>query len=130
MSGPVIEAQYENVLVDALLSTNPETEPIYVGGFRTANVAIVLVHDAATKVDMECLVAFPSDDSKWFVLQEVDFSAPPIYTSSDAVWSKNVIGNANWIWRIPTDCTRMKFVFSALAPGTDAISVTVRVDAG
>ena len=130
MAGPVVEAQYDNLLVGAALSGSPETDPIEVGGFRSANVAISLTHDAATRVDMECQVAFPSDDNKWFKMQELDGTSPPVNASSDAVWQKNVSGDVNWIWRVPADCTRMKFLFSAQAPGADTIDVSVRVDAG
>ena len=129
-SNAVVEGQYDSLLEAAALSSSPITEPFYVGGFRTANVAVSLTHDAATEVTMECYVAFPSDDTAWFKLQNVNTAGDPLYTSEDAVWTKAVSGDAAWIWRIPTDCTRMKLAFSATAPGADAIDVSVRVDAG
>ena len=126
--GPIKEKLFDAVLENVLLSSNPETDPLDVQGYRNINVNVDVVHATATTLTMTCSVRFVNS-SDFFIVQRVDDSSIP-YTSLDATWSKSLTGSASFAWRIPVDCAETKVSFTHSGATTDTISVSVRADAG
>jgi len=115
---------YSVLINNALLSSNPNTGLINVGGFSALNLRINYTFGASTKVIAKPYFAYPSDNTVIYECQNVDTSTAPDYESDDISYTRDVGASEKWILPLPLNCGFIKVVFSGVGATTDRITVS------